>query len=149
MCNRDYILITNNNNYIDHVRSEEEILECTKPEEKRLSIIIEEIHRAQATMLNLAPMSANDRATMQQDRAKVDRCSSQPDDEDTAPDQQLHRQPSPEIQLLVSPTEEGAQVDLQHDNLTAVRPKVRLEDVVVDVEALTGTVAAESWLCTM
>lgn len=69
VCNRDYIPITDNDNYADHVHSEEKSLECPTPEEKRLSIIIEAIHRAQVTMSDLAPMSANELATMQRDWA--------------------------------------------------------------------------------
>ena len=56
--------------------------------------------------------------------AKVDRCSCQPDEGDAAPDQQLHREPALETQALVPIIDQGAQVDILHDELTAAWPEV-------------------------
>ena len=66
VCNRDDTRITDKNTNVDHVLEGADSLESTTPEEKRLSLVIEAIRRAQITMSDLAPMSAKDLALMQQ-----------------------------------------------------------------------------------
>ena len=66
VCNRDDTRITDKNTNVDHVLEEADSLETTTPEEKRLPLVIEAIHRAQTTMSDLAPMSAKDLTLMQQ-----------------------------------------------------------------------------------
>ncbi|KAL9134344.1 MAG: hypothetical protein Q9175_004480 [Cornicularia normoerica] len=64
---RAYAPITSKHEYVDHDYGEGTSLEFTRPEEIGLPIVIEAIHHARATMLDLVPMSAKDLAVMQQD----------------------------------------------------------------------------------
>ena len=66
VCNRDDTRATNKDTNVDHVLEDADSLESTTPKEKRLPLVIEAIHRAQTTILDLAPMSAKDLALMQQ-----------------------------------------------------------------------------------
>lgn len=65
----DYAPITSEHEYVDHFYDQENGLGFTSPEEKGLQTVIEAIHHARATMLELAPMSAKDLAVTQQDWA--------------------------------------------------------------------------------
>ena len=66
VCNRGNTCITNRDTNVDHDLEEIDSLESTTRGEKRLPLVIEAVHRAQTTMLDLAPTSAKDVALMQQ-----------------------------------------------------------------------------------
>ena len=64
---RHYAPSTDKHEYVDLVDNEEKSLDFTRPEEKSVAKLIEAIHHAQATMLDIVPMSAKDLIIMQQD----------------------------------------------------------------------------------
>ena len=65
--NGDYASITTEHMYVDHIHDEANGLDDMIPEEKGLSMVIEAICHARNTLLNFAPMTANDLADLQQD----------------------------------------------------------------------------------